>query len=172
MAMIHGKFPLRRQYFGIDEIHDRIQVQQAIFQRRAWNHQRMFLGNRFHRMGGLGVVIFDALRFVQNDHIGRMLDDGGNIAQDRLVIGDEKIGIWSAVDLAPVFPKPLHNHGLLMRKTLDFLFPLIFQGGGTDNQRAIEIVNIFFHHRHRNGLHGFAQAHFIGDDAAGFEQRK
>ena len=59
----------------VDELHDRIQIVQPVFQRRAREHQGESRPQALDDVAGLGLPVLDPLPFVENDQVpGDALD--------------------------------------------------------------------------------------------------
>ena len=59
----------RAEQIGIEELRDRIDLVDTVFQWRAGQHECVRTRQPFDRDRGFGLPVFDALSFIENDHI-------------------------------------------------------------------------------------------------------
>ncbi len=70
--------------------HDGKQIVQAVFQRRAREHEREWGAQALMIRDGLRLPVLDALALVENDQIPPDIFDGQDVAQDLLVVADRE----------------------------------------------------------------------------------
>ncbi len=72
----------------------------------------------------------------------------------------------------PFLRKTLYDNRLFVTEPFYFLLPLIFQGGGADNEAFCKPEKCFFHNRGGDCLKGLTQSHLIGNNGSFAESRK
>ena len=85
----------RAQQARVKVLHDRIDLVDAVLDRRAGENERIGRCQRLHRARRLGLPVLDALRLVQDDDVGlqRAVDVGG-VDDDLLVVHHrEELGV-------------------------------------------------------------------------------
>ena len=83
----------------VDELHDGIQLVQAVFQRRAGEHQGEARLQALDDGAGLRRPVLDALALVENDQVPFDPFDGQDVAQHLLVVADGEeavVGVLAA----------------------------------------------------------------------------
>ena len=163
---IHQVAPQGAQHFLVHDLHQGVEVLQAVLQRGAAEHEGVARGDALDRRGDLGAPVLDALGLVQ-DHQVRAQDlvDDADIAQDQLVVDDEE------APAAPVLHGPpgrgaRHHLGLLAGELADLAGPLVFEGGRADHQDALHLRLPVQPSRGGDGLEGLAQAHVVRQQGA------
>lgn len=86
--MLGGKPPKWSEHMRVEKLHDGIDVFELVFQWGAGEHQSMFAGNAFDRFGRFGGEVFDALGFIENDHVRLEPRENHHVSQDSLIIGN------------------------------------------------------------------------------------
>ncbi len=119
-----------------------------------------------HRAGGNGVRVLDVLGFVQNNRVEIVLFQFFKIAAQQGVGGDDQIRVrYFAEDIFP--PRAVDNNaGKIRDKFGRFTIPVGKHRGRHDNQVGPRSAVIDHMLDEGQGLDGFAQTHFVGENAA------
>ena len=160
--MLVQQLPGRPQTVLIDELDDGNQLFQFVFQRRTGQHHGVGTIDALQRSGSNGVPVLDTLRLVDNHQIRRPRRNQIQIGLEFFVIGD-LAEIIADVILLSLRTTSSDDERIAAGKPLDFALPLVLERCRTDYQhfRYAEMPRQNF--GGRDGLDGFAQAHFIAN---------
>src|SRR5262249_4502779 len=81
----------------VNELHHRVQVFQAILERRAGKNQREGGAQPLDHASCLRFPVFDPLSFIENDQVPLHLLDVENVAQDLFVVADREEAVLSVL---------------------------------------------------------------------------
>src|SRR5438034_9341820 len=110
----------------VDKLHNRVQVVEPVFERRARQHEGEPRTKTFDHAAGLRLPVLDALAFVQDNEIPIYASDRQDVAQHLLVIahGEEAV---VGVLYAPLCNAAGDQLTIASAEALDFVPPLRFQ---------------------------------------------
>ena len=156
----------RSEHGRIEEGHQRVDLVDAVFDRRAGEDEGVAAAQALDGLRGLGVPVLDPLRFVQDHDVGlQPLVDVQRVGQHLLVIddGEERRG-----GIAPEAFPPGAEHELVAeaRETLDLLLPFGLERGRRDDQHAGSLAEPVQQRAGGDGLDGLAQPHLVGQQRA------
>ena len=80
--------PERAEDARVEELEDAVEFVDAVFERRAGQHEGVAAGQGFDHLGGFGAPVFDALGLIQDDQVGAQLDQFVLIETDKFVVDD------------------------------------------------------------------------------------
>lgn len=165
------QLPGRSQPVLVDELHDRDELFELVFQRRASEHEGVRTVDTLERPRGDRVPVLDALRLVDDHQFRRPLGDQVQIRLQLLVVGDLAEFVGPEV-LLPLCPAAGHDSRCPPRKAADFVLPLVLERGRAHHQHArhAEVARQDLHCRDR--LDGLAQAHLVADQSAAGAHRE
>ncbi len=147
----------------IDELHDRIEIVEPVFQRGAGEHQREARAQAFDHARGLGLVVLDALAFVENDQVPGHAFDRENVAEHLLVVAHGKkatVGI-SRLTLRRRAADKLH---IAIAKAMNLGPPLALERRGTHDQHLTHTGLAGQQLGHAHALNRFSETHVVGQD--------
>src|ERR1017187_10934953 len=75
----------RTEAAAVDEFHHRKQLLQFVLERRSAEHESITAFQLFYGASGGGGPVPDALRFIQDDEVGRHLVDVPHVFEDQFV---------------------------------------------------------------------------------------
>ena len=144
----------------VHELHDRVQLFEAVLQRRAGQHDRVLRRELLDRPRGARLPVLDALRFVQNDQVRPPAMDRFQVAMQHFVVDDfeERVGLVEALAGGG---EALDDDGVAGGELLDFLFPLVLERGGCDDEDAFDAGGRGEDFRRRQRLDRLAQPHVV-----------
>jgi len=156
----------RAQHLRIQHGHQRIDVINAVLQRRAGQHKHIAALELFHGLRGLGVPVLDALRLVQ-DHAVWLQHriDQRSVAHDLLVVGQREKGRPLIRRLA-CGAVTKHGQEGEIGKEPDLLFPLGFQRGRRNHEHTLDMPQPMEQRGRGHGLRGFAETHLVSQHRA------
>ena len=149
----------------VDELHDRIEIVEPVFQRRARQHERESRAKAFDHAAGLRFPVLDALAFVQNDQVPIHAFDRQDVAQHLLVVADGEEAIVGVLT-ASRRDGARDELTVAVGEAMDFVPPLRFHRRGADDQHFGNAGFAREQLRHADGLDGFAQSHVVGQNGA------
>ena len=152
----------RPDQFGVEVLDDRIELVDAVLDRRAGQHEGIGRAQRFHPPRGLDLPVLDALRLVEHDHVGmQYLVDVRGVAEHLLVVHDgEECGL--AVGGKARRPGPEHGARRAVGETCDLLLPLRLERGRAHHQHALDALAAGQELAGGDRLDGLAEAHLVG----------
>ena len=171
----------RAEQRGIEEIHQRIKLVDAVLDGRAGEDEGVAAAKAFDGLGGFGAPVFDALGFVEHDDVGlEALVHFERIGEHLLVVDDGEeggvggggLGVARAARTGGVVGFEALAAGAEdeligeVGEALDLLFPLGFERGGRDDENAPGLAETMQQRAGGDGLDGFAEAHFVGEERA------
>ena len=121
---------------GVEELHDRIDLVDAVLHRCAGEYEGVGAVQPLDRDGGFGLPVLDALGLVQNDDIrGENVIDFIDVGPDLLVIGEKKER--RLVVLAQALgARSLDDMSGQVGELGDLLLPFALERGGGDHQHS------------------------------------
>jgi hypothetical protein len=157
--------PGRAEAMLVDELDDRDQLLEAVFQRRAGEHQGVGAVDALQRARGDGVPVLDALRLVDDHQVRRPGLDQVEVAAQGFVVGDLAEVVLRVARLADR-AQAADDRRLALAEAGDLAFPLVLERSRADHQHALgsEVARENLHRR--DGLHGLAEAHLVADQRA------
>ena len=129
----------RTQQGRVEEVHQRIQLVNAVLDGRAGEDESVTAAQALDGLGGLGAPVLDPLRFVQHDDVGpQPVVDLQRVGEHLLIIDDGEERLYGRrlacpavagrfVSLQPSHPVPEHKLIRQIGKPLYLLLPLGFQ---------------------------------------------
>ena len=121
--------PFRFQGHVVDPLDDRSQFVDAVFHRRSGEHQAILWRQAFDRKGCLGRPVFDPLCLVKHNQFGVPAPDGLHVAQELLVVDDEKPSATAGVSGLPVLGRTVDDVYGQIRERRPLASPLRFETG-------------------------------------------
>ena len=118
----------------------------------------MFDGAR----GGGGPVA-DALGFIKDDEVWREFVHVAHVFHNQFVAGEVE-ELRGGGQFAPPGQQSFDYLSRKSGELFDFRFPLVFYRGGSNHQHLLNAPAAAQQFGSGEGLHGFAQAHVIGQD--------
>jgi hypothetical protein len=153
----------RAEHRGVEEIDDRVEFVDAIFDRRAGEHEGMATAQPFDRLGGERVPRLDALGFVEHDNVGAQAAvQFGHVGAGLLVV-DHREERRPVVGGEPGGARPDDNLARQRCEPADLFLPLRLDRGRGDHQHPPGLSKPVQQGAGGDGLDGFAQAHFVGE---------
>ncbi len=123
---------------GIEKLHDRVDLVDAVLERRAGEDERVGAAQPFDGLGGAALPVLDALGLVEHDHVrGEPLLHGVAVEEDLLVVGEIEEGAFAVLGQAlgaGTGDDPRRQAG----ETGDLLLPLPLEGGRADDEHAFD----------------------------------
>ena len=157
----------RPQAEAVDELDDRVQLLQAVLQRRARQYQGVGRRQLLHALRGAGLPVLDPLRLVEDDQVRLPATDGVQVAMHHVVVGQlvERLG---GVKFRAARAETLDHQDRPGRELLDLLLPLVLERGGGDDQHPLDGSGAGEDFGGGDGLDRLAKPHVVGQqDAAG-----
>ena len=151
------------------KVEDAPQFARAVFHGRAGESKARLRPQLLHCHRAHAACVFDMLCLVQDHkaegHVRHQLD----VPADERIGGDQHVHILRVLHMlnlaGPLGPGAgQHHHAQLRGEAVDFTQPVVGQGGGRHHQRHLPRFPCGF--QQGNHLHGFAQAHVVGQNAA------
>ena len=155
--------PRGSEAIPVNELHDGHQLAQAVFQRRAGEHQRVAALQLLHRPRSLRIPVLDALSLVGDHEIRRPRVDQVEIAPHRVVVRDLEHGRLSKLR-GTLSLGSAHHQRMAAAETRDLLEPLVLERGRAYDQHPFGVRVAQQDLRCGDGLEGFAQTHLVSDD--------
>ena len=173
----------RPQHRRVKEPHQGEEFVDAVFDGGAGEHESIAAAQSFDGLSGLGVPVLDALGFVEHHNIRpQMLIDIQGVSQHLFVVDDGKertrsllafcswrafaAGAGGVIGLQPRQAATVNQLIGEVRKALDLFLPLRLERRGRYDQHTRGLPKPMQQSAGGNGLDGFAQAHFIGQQRA------
>ena len=155
--------PEKRSKEGwVKKIHQGIKFIEAVLNRRSSQDESIAAAQPFDRLRGFRAPILDPLRFVQDHHIRTQPGiDLQGVGQHLLVIDDGEKG-GRPVGVQPRGPTAKNQLIRQSGETLNLLFPFRFQRSRSDDQDTGGLAQAKQKSASGDGLNGFPQAHFVG----------
>ena len=122
---------------------------------------------------GDGVPVFYALCLVHNQHVGRKIVDGAQVARDGVVVGDFYFNLCAGLLLivcidglkqrSALRQQATDDVRLVLGEALDLLLPLRLEGGRADDEHATRARMLNQQLGGSDGLNRFAESHLIAE---------
>ncbi|MNC26253.1 hypothetical protein D3C75_743760 [compost metagenome] len=145
-------------------------ILQRIFHRCPGQGEAVARLQGFYRLRGLGGMVLDHLRFVQNESMEGTLDVQLHIPAQQRVGGNKDITACCIPhSLAPRGQVPIGDSRLDLRsEALQLILPVVEQGGRRNNERRHSSLTDILQLREQesDALQRFAQPHIICQDAS------
>ena len=151
----------------IDELGKRIQLVNAVFERRACQHERIRRREPLEVAGGLRLPVLNALRLIK-DHEIRLEDvvDLLPVADDLLVVGDEEECFRRRIPRKPHMAHPIQEFRLGIGEKPYLILPFALERRRHDHERALDPDRLAQEQRGGDRLNRFAEAHFVRQQRA------
>ena len=118
-------------------------------------------------LGPLGIGVLEVLRFIQDEHIPGPLGERFVLLVQEAVAGDEHVARSHGLDLAgAVLGSSKTVHVQRGSKARQLVFPVVADGGWRHHEAGAP--RLLLQH-HRDGLHGLAEAHVVGETRSHLE---
>ena len=152
----------RPDQFWVEVLDDRIELVDAVLDRRAGQHEGIGRAQRFDPPRGLDLPVLDALRLVEHDHVGmQYLVDVPRVAEHLLVVHDgEECGL--AVGGKARRPGPEHGARRAVGEARDLLLPFRLERGRAHHQHTLDALAAGQELAGGDRLDGLAEAHLVG----------
>ena len=156
----------RTQQARIEVLHDRVDLVDAVLDRRAGEHERIGRCQRLHRARRLGVPVLDPLRLVEDDDVGpqRAVDVGG--VDDDLLVVDHGEEAGLRVLREPCRPAAGDQQRGGAAEPRDLLLPFAFERRRAHHQHTGDPVQPAQQFGGGDRLDGLAEAHVVGQQRA------
>jgi hypothetical protein len=156
----------------LDEINDAPEVEESVFERSASESETLSGAKLFDGEGDLGAGIFNELGFVQNNGLEGEFLQGGEVAAEQGVIGDDDIVLGNL--FAEVMPGGAafeHENFEMRGEAIGFAPPIVKDGSGADHEDRLGMAGILLPQPGEpgEGLQCFAEPHVISQNAAHFQ---
>jgi len=153
---------------GHQEVHDRPEVGDAVFDRRTGEHQFLQCADFFGRDRVLRGAVFDVLGLVEHGNRKFVLQIFIEVAAQQRIGGDDQVAFSHFFPVIMTI-RPVHFQRAQPRRKFFSLFgPVVHEAGRADNQRRFAAC--FFAEplqlKPDERLYRFPQTHFVGQDAA------
>ena len=155
--------PFRLEGHVVDPFDDGGQLVDAVFHRRAGEHEAISRRQAFDGEGGLGRPVLDALRLVKHDQFGVPAADGLEVAEELFVIDDEKAGGTARVSGLAFLRRAIDDVDGQVRERRPLASPLRFEAGRRDDQAAADAAAVPQDVTARDRLRCFSQPHVVGE---------
>ena len=156
----------RSEEIGVEELDDRVDLVDAVLERRAGEHEGVPALELLHRIRGLGLPVLDALGLVEDHDVGpERVEKLVAVRHDLLVVAEREEG------MAPVGGEPRgvaaeHDGRGEVGELGDLLLPLGFQRRGRDHEDALDSAQAPQQRAGGDGLDGLPETHVVGKEHA------
>ncbi len=158
--------PLGLERHVVDPLDDRRQLVDPVFHRRAGQHQAIQRRQPLDREGGLGRPVLDPLRLVEHDQVGVPAPDDFEVAEQLLIIDDEKPLLALGVGGLAFVGRAVDDLDRQVGEHLPFASPLGLQAGRRDDQAAADAAGPPEDVAAGDRLGGLSQPHVVGQQQA------
>ncbi len=149
----------------VDELHDRVQFIEPVFQRRSRQDQCKARTQRLDHPRRLGRPVLDPLPFIQNDQVPLHLLNRLQVAHHLFVIADrEKTPV--VILFKSLLGRSHDQLRIAIAETADFAEPLRFERSRTDHQHTSHPCHACQQLGHADPLDRLAQSHIVGQHGA------
>ena len=156
----------RSQEIGVQELDDRVDLVDAVLERRAGQHEGVPALEPLHRVRGLGVPVLDALGLVEDHDVGpKRIEKVLSIRHDLLVVTQREEGA-APVGRAPRRPGAGHDGRREVGELGDLLLPLGLERRGRDHEDPLDPAQLAKKRAGGNGLDRLSQTHVVGKEHA------
>ena len=173
-AVVHGELPGVAQPAGQQEMEQRPQLAQVILQRRAGQAQAVVRAQVACGLGRLGGGVLDVLRLVEDQQVILVLPELLGIARQQGIGGEDQVVFGDLRERLAPARAVQREHAQVGGEAFGLVQPVGDQAGRHDHQcRAGQAPGLLLQQHEGEGLQRLAQAHVVGEDAAGadFAQR-
>jgi len=156
--------PFRLQREVIHPLDDRRQILDPVLHWRPGQHQAVRRIELLHRQRGLGRPVLHPLGLVEHDDVGVPVPDDVEVAEELLVVGQEEspaAGLECRAALAGI---AVDHGGGGIGEELPLTKPLRLEGGGNDEQPAIDAPRVPQGVAGSDRLRGLPEAHVVGEE--------
>ncbi|MNF55239.1 hypothetical protein D3C84_366940 [compost metagenome] len=169
-AVVAGEARCVAEPAGHEEVEQRPEFAQVVFQRRAGQAQALPGLQLAGGQRGLAARILDVLRFVENQQLIGLRRQRLEVARQQGVGGQDDVVLADQLEQRTPLRPVQGQHPELRGEVRGFVLPVGDQAGGHDDQRrAVQAPGLFLAEDMRQGLQGLAQAHVVGQHAADFQ---
>ena len=153
----------RRQAAVVDELDHRVEVVQAVLQRRAGQHQGEGRAEALDDPGRFRFPVLDPLPFVEDYQVPADPLDGQDVAEHLLVVadGEEAVVVVLPCPLGGAADDKLHG---AVGEAANLAPPLRLERGGADHQHLADAGLAGENFGGAYALDRLAQAHVVGQD--------
>ena len=163
----------RSEQRWVQKVHERIQLVDAVFDRRPGQHKGVATAQPLDCLGRFGAPILDPLRFIEHHDVRpQPLVHLERIRQHLLVVHDGEERMWGrrdachavargAICLEPRHPPAIDQLIAQLSEPLDLLLPLRLQRRRGDHQHPVRPAQTAQQRAGGDGLDGLPQPHFI-----------
>ena len=134
--------PFRLQREVINPLDDGCELVEAVLHWSAGQHQTVRRVQAFHGECGLGRPVLDTLGFVQHHDVGRPVVNGVDIANQLLVVPQEKPATAPRERGAALSGSAVDDGGGRVSKELPLPKPLRLERGGNDEQATADAARV------------------------------
>ena len=156
----------RSQHRRIEKIHQRMQFVDAVFDGRAGEDKRVTAAQALEGLGGFGVPVFDALGLIEHHNVWPQTRvDLQPIDQHLFIIHqseERRVGVFFEPFMARFENKLIGQIG----EALNLFLPFRLQRRRRYNEHLTRLAKPMQQRARRDGLNGFAQAHFVREQRA------
>ncbi|MNZ70225.1 hypothetical protein D3C78_885560 [compost metagenome] len=139
-----------------------------VFQRRAGQAQAVPRVELARGLGGLGVGVLDVLRFVEDQQVVLVLAELFRVPWQQRVGGEDQVVLLDLGEVAAAAGAMQGQHAQVGGEAFGLVQPVGDQAGRHHHQRRRgQAAGLLFQQHMGQRLQGFAQAHVVGEDAAG-----
>lgn len=125
----------------VDEFHDRVQLLDPVFEGRPGQHDGEGGLEPLDRLRGPRFPVLDPLGLIQDDEVRGPSPDRLHVPVDQLVVDQLEEGLLSVHLPAPVMESFDHLDRPIGER-FDFGAPLVFQGGGGDDEDFPDVEQV------------------------------
>ncbi|MCY1405538.1 hypothetical protein D9M71_207770 [compost metagenome] len=166
-AVEPGELAARAEPAGHQQVEQRPQLAQVVFQRRAGHAQALARLQSAGGHGGLAGGGLDVLRLVEDQQVQRLLAQDFDIPRQQGVGGEDQVVALQIGEIAMPPRSVQGQHAQAGSEACGFVLPVGDQAGGHQHQcRVIQPTRFFLHKDVGQRLQGLAQAHVVAEDAA------
>ena len=171
VGVVPAKCRLRPEQTGLRKREEAPQIREAILDRRAGEDEAMLAREAARDGRDLAARVLDELAFVEDDDVPRLRLEPNGVEAELGVVRDEEVGIERGGRGSRAEAKRIEGGGLERgREALGLDEPAMRDALGADDEQAdrrrIGRARLREVQEPREGLHGFAEAHVVGEDAA------
>ncbi|MNJ42383.1 hypothetical protein D3C77_373530 [compost metagenome] len=157
--------PTRQQ-----EMEQRPQLAQVVFQRRAAQAQALAGFELARGLGSLAARAFDVLGLVEDQHMQHQAFEVFQVLGQQRVGGQQQVVVLQFVEVFAPAQAMQGQDAQAGGEALRFVLPIGDQAGGHHHHgRMVQTSGVFLGKQVCQGLQGLAQAHVVGEDAAYFQ---
>ncbi len=158
------------QIAGVDKFHDAPEIEEAVLERRAGEGELVNGAEGLGRLGDHRFGIFDVLRLVEDDGAEGKFLEGGEVAAQERVVGDDEVVLRNHLAQTVAVLAGGEEEDFLAGRELGRLaLPVEDDAGRADDEAGDGAFLLAHELEPGERLDGFAKAHVVGEERAELE---